>query len=490
MSEAAHHSRSAICARSTERAKLRRSAARRQSRRSRRRVPFHRRPLRLGQIHPVPHRRRPHAPHFGRSDRSWPQRSAVGDAGRTELRRKYVSFVFQKFNLLPNLTARDNIRAALYIAGLPTEPFDRRVSEHSGAARHRRPPGSQAHRAVRRRAAACRHRPRPRHPPRHSAGRRAHRQPRYHQLPGRARICCAISTSRLGQTILMITHNTEAAAYGAPHRAYARRPHRRKPRPRPLGPRLAHAAAASIIATIRSSPASQSGNKSTYCVSRWIRAGTRQSSSRTGIRNTSSSGIRLAHSSACRISAWKPPRLCTEFREKHGNKEIGVLDRFLYPVRPVLSRAAVYGDPATAHNPSVQKRFEQPLGSSQIFHRVRDEDARPVARPQRDTSRGVPREHPQPVHFHRAASAAVTRRSAPPVLRRSSGSDVLAPDLLAPDVLTRRKPSASQVKWFRGPAAALACPFSSRTNELIHRPIHLVRSRPGLDTALPGRFLN
>src|SRR6202034_3251280 len=50
--------------------------------------------------------------------------SAVGDAGRTELRRRYVSFVFQKFNLLPNLTARDNIRAALYISGLPTNPFD------------------------------------------------------------------------------------------------------------------------------------------------------------------------------------------------------------------------------------------------------------------------------------------------------------------------------------------------------------------------------
>src|ERR1700755_279151 len=39
--------------------------------------------------------------------------STVGDAGRTELRRKSVSFVFQKFNLLPNLTARDNIKAAL-----------------------------------------------------------------------------------------------------------------------------------------------------------------------------------------------------------------------------------------------------------------------------------------------------------------------------------------------------------------------------------------
>src|SRR5579863_10110490 len=50
--------------------------------------------------------------------------SAVGDGGRTELRRKYVSFVFQKFNLLPNLTARDNIRTALFISGFSTDRFD------------------------------------------------------------------------------------------------------------------------------------------------------------------------------------------------------------------------------------------------------------------------------------------------------------------------------------------------------------------------------
>ena len=50
--------------------------------------------------------------------------SAVGDRGRTELRRKSVSFVFQKFNLLPNLSARDNIRTALFIAGLPIDKFD------------------------------------------------------------------------------------------------------------------------------------------------------------------------------------------------------------------------------------------------------------------------------------------------------------------------------------------------------------------------------
>jgi len=51
-----------------------------------------------------------------------------GDTERTELRRKAVSFVFQKFNLLPNLTVRDNIRAALHIAGLPSARFDHQLT--------------------------------------------------------------------------------------------------------------------------------------------------------------------------------------------------------------------------------------------------------------------------------------------------------------------------------------------------------------------------
>ena len=43
--------------------------------------------------------------------------SKLTDAGRTELRKRKVGFVFQKFNLLPNLTAGDNIAIARYIAG-------------------------------------------------------------------------------------------------------------------------------------------------------------------------------------------------------------------------------------------------------------------------------------------------------------------------------------------------------------------------------------
>src|SRR6476659_9061556 len=33
--------------------------------------------------------------------------AAMSDADRTQLRKRNVAFVFQKFNLLPNLTARD-----------------------------------------------------------------------------------------------------------------------------------------------------------------------------------------------------------------------------------------------------------------------------------------------------------------------------------------------------------------------------------------------
>jgi putative ABC transport system ATP-binding protein len=48
--------------------------------------------------------------------------ASLSDAGRTDLRKKTVGFVFQKFNLLPNLTARDNIAVARYISGAGGEP--------------------------------------------------------------------------------------------------------------------------------------------------------------------------------------------------------------------------------------------------------------------------------------------------------------------------------------------------------------------------------
>jgi putative ABC transport system ATP-binding protein len=43
--------------------------------------------------------------------------AGLSDSQRTELRKKKIGFVFQKFNLLPTLTARGNIEIAREIAG-------------------------------------------------------------------------------------------------------------------------------------------------------------------------------------------------------------------------------------------------------------------------------------------------------------------------------------------------------------------------------------
>lgn len=139
--------------------------------------------------------------------------STVGDAGRTELRRKSVSFVFQKFNLLPNLSARDNIRTALYISGQPTGHFsddlnkilellniagrlDHRPSEMSG--------GEQQRVAIAR-ALATR-------PAILLADEPTGNLDTANSLAV-LKILRDLNEG-LGQTILMITHNTEAAEYG------------------------------------------------------------------------------------------------------------------------------------------------------------------------------------------------------------------------------------------------------------------------------------
>src|SRR5437667_10790795 len=43
--------------------------------------------------------------------------ASLSDAGRTKLRKNKVGFVFQKFNLLPSLTAQGNIDIARAISG-------------------------------------------------------------------------------------------------------------------------------------------------------------------------------------------------------------------------------------------------------------------------------------------------------------------------------------------------------------------------------------
>jgi putative ABC transport system ATP-binding protein len=138
--------------------------------------------------------------------------SAVGERGRTELRRKYVSFVFQKFNLLPNLTARDNIRAAVFIAGRPDAfngefrstlellgiegKLDQKPNEMSG--------GEQQRVAI---ARALATRP---------AILLADEPTGNLDSRNSLAVLNILKdlNERFGQTILMITHNADAAAFG------------------------------------------------------------------------------------------------------------------------------------------------------------------------------------------------------------------------------------------------------------------------------------
>jgi putative ABC transport system ATP-binding protein len=55
--------------------------------------------------------------------------SAVSDAERTSMRKSKIGFVFQKFNLLPTLTAMQNIEIAYEISSRK-EPLDHNYLEH------------------------------------------------------------------------------------------------------------------------------------------------------------------------------------------------------------------------------------------------------------------------------------------------------------------------------------------------------------------------
>ena len=55
--------------------------------------------------------------------------ASLNDAERTRLRKHRIGFVFQKFNLLPTLTAMGNIEIAYKVSGR-TEPLDRAYLDH------------------------------------------------------------------------------------------------------------------------------------------------------------------------------------------------------------------------------------------------------------------------------------------------------------------------------------------------------------------------
>jgi putative ABC transport system ATP-binding protein len=138
--------------------------------------------------------------------------SACTDSERTHLRKSLMGFVFQKYNLLPTLTAHENIEIALHIAGKPIQwgPHFQEIVKLLGIA------------------------DRLDHKPRAMSGGEQQRVAIARAIVNEPSILLADEPTgnldsknseavlellrdlnrRLGQTIVMITHNPEAAAYG------------------------------------------------------------------------------------------------------------------------------------------------------------------------------------------------------------------------------------------------------------------------------------
>ena len=81
--------------------------------------------------------------------------SALSDDERTILRRQRIGFIFQSFNLLPTLSAEENVSLPLELGGTPTSAARARAGSRSGNGRHAAPPHTSAEQALRRRTAAA-----------------------------------------------------------------------------------------------------------------------------------------------------------------------------------------------------------------------------------------------------------------------------------------------------------------------------------------------
>ncbi len=138
--------------------------------------------------------------------------TALSDSARTRMRKSKIGFVFQKFNLLPTLTAQDNIEIAQDIAGKSNgnheyidritrllgidKRLDHRPSELSGGEQQR---VALARALVNQPAIVLAD------------------EPTGNLDSQNSEIVLKMlrqSNQELGQTVLMITHNPEAACYG------------------------------------------------------------------------------------------------------------------------------------------------------------------------------------------------------------------------------------------------------------------------------------
>jgi len=137
----------------------------------------------------------------------------LSDASRTRMRKTKIGFVFQKFNLLPTLTAEGNIEIALDISG------HRNRADQAYISRITKLLGIEA---------------RMNHRPSEMSGGEQQRVALARALVNKPAIVLADeptgnldtqnseivlrmlrqSNKELGQTVLMITHNPEAAAFG------------------------------------------------------------------------------------------------------------------------------------------------------------------------------------------------------------------------------------------------------------------------------------
>ncbi len=137
--------------------------------------------------------------------------ASLSDADRTRLRRARIGFVFQRFNLLPTLSAMGNIQIAHEIAGLK-EPLDRKLLDHltdllgiSGRLHHRpnELSGGEQQRVAIARALIT-----------HPAIVLADEPTGNLDTQNSDAVLAMLrqSSRELHQTVLMITHNPEAAA--------------------------------------------------------------------------------------------------------------------------------------------------------------------------------------------------------------------------------------------------------------------------------------